>query len=170
MASDKFTPEETKRIEDVLEPGRYALVNPMFGGGIAIKALASKAEVDARLASTMGIGIVWDAASQYGSVSRKAVEPAPLAAPVVEVEPLSGDEKALLNHVTMWGSDGYPVLRVRRVWSWRFCSLSSPRFATKRAAVTHLEGVLDGYRQRLGELAYRAAVEAAVEARNAGAR
>lgn len=96
------------------------------------------------------------------------------APPSAAAQPLSADEKALLAHVTMWGSDGYPIVRIpmlrsvlsRNVeplpgtvsWSWSFGALSSPKFRTRKAAVAHLEDLLESFRRRLGEIAYRAAV------------
>src|SRR3990167_6131097 len=55
--------------------------------------------------------------------------------------PLTGDDRALLVHVSRWGSDGYPVRRVGgRCWTWDYRSLSAPeRYATKREAVAAFE-------------------------------
>lgn len=46
-------------------------------------------------------------------------------------------EHRLLNHVTMWGSDGYPVHKAGRNWTWGTLEVSGPPtvFKTKRDAV-----------------------------------
>ncbi len=31
---------------------------------------------------------------------------------------ISKDEKALLTHISMWGSDGYPVQQISGGWAW----------------------------------------------------
>lgn len=73
--------------------------------------------------------------------------------------PLTEDERALNNHVLMFGSDGYPVRKVgSRHWSWSYRSLSSKLvFPTKRAAVESFEKYLEVIRSCLRAEAYRAA-------------
>ena len=50
---------------------------------------------------------------------------------------LSEDENALLTHVSMWGSDGYPVRKLGHGWTWSFRGIKGPPVITKtkRAAV-----------------------------------
>lgn len=54
---------------------------------------------------------------------------------------LSDDENDLLNHVSMWGSEGYPIQHIGRGWTWRYRSISGPpvSFKTKKLAVEHFE-------------------------------
>ena len=60
---------------------------------------------------------------------------------------LSEDEKALLNHTALWGSNGYPVQKVgSRHWTWGpWRSVNGPPvcFPTKRQAVASFESYLD---------------------------
>lgn len=53
---------------------------------------------------------------------------------------LTDDERSLLTHVTMWGSDGYPVCKVGRGWTWGYRGIKGPVvFKTKREAVASFE-------------------------------
>jgi hypothetical protein len=55
---------------------------------------------------------------------------------------ITEDETALLNHITRWGSDGYPVRKLGRGWTWGpWLSVNGPPtvFKTKREAVASLE-------------------------------
>jgi hypothetical protein len=54
---------------------------------------------------------------------------------------LTRDERDLLNHVMMWGSDGYPVNRCGRGWSWSYRTIAGPPvvFKTKHAAIASFE-------------------------------
>ena len=55
---------------------------------------------------------------------------------------ITEDERALVQHVTRWGSDGYPVRRVGRHWhvdSWRSVPGFPCVFRTKRDAVAAFE-------------------------------
>lgn len=55
---------------------------------------------------------------------------------------ITEDEKALLNHVVRWGSDGYPIRKAGRQWTWGpFLSVQGPPvlFKTKREAVASFE-------------------------------
>lgn len=57
---------------------------------------------------------------------------------------MTDDEIALLKHVSMFGSDGYPVRKVGRRWSWSFRSVSHPSvFPTKREATESFEAFVD---------------------------
>jgi len=60
---------------------------------------------------------------------------------------ITEDERALLNHVTRWGSDGYPVEKCgKRGWhvrQWRSVKGPPCVFKTKRAAVAHVEAFLE---------------------------
>jgi hypothetical protein len=59
---------------------------------------------------------------------------------------ITEDEIALLNHISRWGSDGYPVMRRGRKWwvdDWRGVRGVPSPFTTKRAAVAHFERFLD---------------------------
>lgn len=106
-------------------------------------------------------------AGTYLALDARQVELEPTSTPTVAPSPtfafdrpLLEDERALMTHVTMFGSDGYPVARVgSRHWSWSFRSLSSPRvFPTKREATASLEAYLDVLRSCLGAAAYRRAL------------
>lgn len=58
---------------------------------------------------------------------------------------ITEDEKALLVHISRWGSDGYPVRKVGKVWSWgdwRLIKGSPVVFRTKRDAVKSFETYL----------------------------
>jgi hypothetical protein len=56
------------------------------------------------------------------------------------VRPLSEDDRALVTHITMWGSDGYPIRKVGSRWDWSYRSLSAPiLYRTKRDAVAAFE-------------------------------
>lgn len=73
------------------------------------------------------------------------------------------DERALLQHVERWGSDGYPVSTHagrRNRWRWSFRSLGSPTlYKTKRETIAALERFLDVLREALGEEAQARALE-----------
>lgn len=62
---------------------------------------------------------------------------------------ITDDERALMVHVSMFGSDGYPINkygRSGRRWSWgpwRGVSGPPTMFATRRAAVAHFESFMD---------------------------
>lgn len=70
---------------------------------------------------------------------------------------LTEDERWLVNHVSMFGSDGFPVHKVGRQWTWGpVRSVKGPPecFRTKREAVASFEAWMDARRRQLGELAY----------------
>lgn len=78
--------------------------------------------------------------------------------------PVSAAERQLLNHVTMFGSDGYPVQRVGSRWQWvdAFGVKGAPTtFKTKREAVALFEQWQDLMRERLGEEARERALRGA---------
>ncbi len=55
---------------------------------------------------------------------------------------ITEDERALLNHVTRWGSDGYPVRKIGSRWTWGpWRSVQGPpvAFRTKREAIASFE-------------------------------
>ena len=55
---------------------------------------------------------------------------------------ISEDERALLTHISMWGSDGYPIRKLGRKWAWGpFRSVEGPPvlYRTKREAVASFE-------------------------------
>lgn len=66
--------------------------------------------------------------------------------------PVTEAERALLTHVSMFGSDGYPVRKLVRGWSWGTDAVKGPPtvFKTKRAAVDSFEAFLDVLRDALG--------------------
>ena len=59
----------------------------------------------------------------------------------IGIQSVTDDERDLLGHIRMWGSDGYPVRKVgSRHWAWSFRSLESRVvFPTKREAVASFE-------------------------------
>lgn len=69
-------------------------------------------------------------------------------------DPLNEDEKYVLHHVSRWGSDGYPVVRIgSHHWTWGpIRSIQGPPvvFKTKRAAVLSFEKYLEMLRERYG--------------------
>ena len=56
---------------------------------------------------------------------------------------LTEDERALLVHLSRWGSDGYPIQKLARArgWTWSYRSIQGPPviFKTRRAAVASFE-------------------------------
>ena len=54
---------------------------------------------------------------------------------------ISEDERWLLNHCMLWGSDGYPVYKLGRGWVWGTDHVKGPPvvFKTKREAVASFE-------------------------------
>lgn len=53
-------------------------------------------------------------------------------------------EERLMNHVTMFGSDGYPIGKLGRGWVWSWSTVTGPPvvFKTKKAAVEYVEQFL----------------------------
>jgi hypothetical protein len=59
---------------------------------------------------------------------------------------LTEDERAMMQHMMMWGSDGYPVAKRGRRWfvdDWRTVKGPNTSFRTKREAVAQFERQLD---------------------------
>lgn len=65
---------------------------------------------------------------------------------------LTEDEQALLTHISLYGSDAYPVKRFRSgKWTWGpFRGINGPPtvYKTKREAVANFEAYLDVLRDR----------------------
>jgi len=59
--------------------------------------------------------------------------------------PLTDTERWLVGHVTMFGSDGYPVRKMKSgKWHWECRELHAPQFfKTRREAVAHFERYQD---------------------------
>lgn len=73
--------------------------------------------------------------------------------------PLTEDERWLVDHVSMWGSDGYPVRKRGNHWSWDCRSLKSPTvYKTKREATAAFEAYLDVLHSCKAAESYRAAL------------
>lgn len=56
--------------------------------------------------------------------------------------PLSEAEARFLAHMCRWGSNGYPIQKVKRGWIWgEFCGVKGPLtvFKTKREAFAAVE-------------------------------
>ena len=67
--------------------------------------------------------------------------------------PVTEDERALLQHVSRWGSDGYPVQKLKSRWTWGpWRSVKGPptTFRTKREATASFELFLDLVRIAIG--------------------
>lgn len=63
-----------------------------------------------------------------------------------QVAALSASEKSIVQHVSRWGSDGYPITKVGRRWHWNemFGVRGAPvSYKTKRAAVQAFENFHD---------------------------
>lgn len=73
--------------------------------------------------------------------------------------PLTEDERALLTHVSMWGSTGYPVKKMAGRWTWTYRSLSAPQmYKTKREATERFETYMGVLRDCYSADAYRRAL------------
>jgi hypothetical protein len=57
------------------------------------------------------------------------------------VRGITESERSLLTHISRWGSDGYPVHRLGKRWSWGTDAVPGPPtvFRTKREAVESFE-------------------------------
>lgn len=79
--------------------------------------------------------------------------------------PLTHDERALLTHVTMWGSTGYPLQKIKngRRWTWCYRSLSAPQlYKSRRECLAAFEQYLGVLRDcAAGEAFRRAKLEKA---------
>jgi len=82
-----------------------------------------------------------------------------LELPLANPRGVSEDERALLTHVSRFGSDGYPISKLGRGWSWGYRGIKGPPkvFKTKREAVASFEAFMDILRTASGELAYERA-------------
>jgi len=71
---------------------------------------------------------------------------------------ISDDERQLMTHVTMFGSDAYPIRKLSAGhWAWdRFYGVNGAPtvFKTKRAAVAAFNAFLDILRELLGQEAF----------------
>ena len=57
---------------------------------------------------------------------------------------ISDDERALLTHTSMFGSDGYPIAKLGKGWTWSFRGLRAPEiYKRKRDAVEAFERFVD---------------------------
>lgn len=75
--------------------------------------------------------------------------------------PLTDNERRLLAHVMMWGSDSYPIRKVRSRWIWDefFGVKGAPTtFRTKREAFAAFEAFLDVLIDSVGEEARQRAL------------
>lgn len=55
---------------------------------------------------------------------------------------LTENESSFLRHMTMWGSDGYPVQKIGRKWVWNdFCGIhgAPTMYRTKKEAAEAVE-------------------------------
>jgi len=66
---------------------------------------------------------------------------------------LNENENAFLGHITMWGSTGYPVMKVGKVWMWTeaFGIKGPVCYKTKKAAFAAVEAYLLALRDRAAE-------------------
>lgn len=76
---------------------------------------------------------------------------------------LTESERALLVHLSRWGSDGYPIQRYAkgRKWSWGgFQGIKGPptMFKTKREAIESFEVYYGILRELAGQEAYARAI------------
>lgn len=74
---------------------------------------------------------------------------------------MTDDERALLRHVGMWGSKGYPIQKFAGKWSWGgFLTIKGPptMFRTKREAIASFETYYETLRRLAGEEAYERAM------------
>lgn len=70
------------------------------------------------------------------------------------LQPLSENERSVVSHIAMWGSDGYPVHKLGKGWVWGpFFGINGPPviFKTKREAVASFEAFHDLLLLRIGE-------------------
>ena len=66
---------------------------------------------------------------------------------------MTDDERALVKHVIRWGSDGYPLHKAGRKWSWgSYLSIEGPQlYDTKREATAAFERYFEVLLDALGE-------------------
>lgn len=76
------------------------------------------------------------------------------------MNPITENERRLMQHVSMFGSAGYPVQKIGTRWFWvdAFGVSGSPSaYRTKRAAIAAFELWCDLYRMRAGQETYERA-------------
>ena len=58
---------------------------------------------------------------------------------------ITEDEKDILVHWSRWSSDGYPVKKLGRGWTWDYRGIKGPPkvFRTKREAVASFQAFID---------------------------
>jgi hypothetical protein len=61
--------------------------------------------------------------------------------------PLNEHEERFLGHISRWGSDGYPIVKLHSggwVWESGFCGITGPPivYKTKKAAVAYVEAYI----------------------------
>jgi len=73
---------------------------------------------------------------------------------------LTAGERSLMTHVSMWGSDGYPITKLKRGWIWGTSEVNGPPvvFKTKREAVQSFERFHDVLIAAYGEEAQARAI------------
>ena len=75
---------------------------------------------------------------------------------------LTDDERALMQHVSMWGSDGYPIRQLskgRWIWdNWRGVRGTPVIYKTKREATEAFERFMDVLRETYGAVRQREAM------------
>ena len=80
------------------------------------------------------------------------------------MRPLTDDEIALMRHISMWGSDGYPIRQLskgRWIWdNWRGVRGAPTIYKTKREAIETFERFMDIVRAAYGEMRQREALTA----------
>jgi len=74
--------------------------------------------------------------------------------------PITDNERALLGHVQMFGTPGYPIKKLGRGWTWNGFGVNGPPvvFKTKTEATANFELWLELKRITLGEEAFERAV------------
>lgn len=79
---------------------------------------------------------------------------------------LTDDERALMQHVSMWGSDGYPIRQLskgRWIWdNWRGVRGTPVVYKTKREAIAAFERFMDILRETYGAVRQREAMADAI--------
>ncbi len=69
-------------------------------------------------------------------------------------------ERSLMTHVSMWGSDGYPIQKLKSGWTWGTSEVAGPPvvFKTKREATESFERFHDILIDAYGEEAQARAI------------
>ena len=77
------------------------------------------------------------------------------------IRPVTEEEKRLLTHVSMFGSDGYPIQKLGGKWQIDHSAIHHPvLFKTKKEAVSAFEAFHDVLLEALAGAAYAKAVAA----------